>query len=58
MSAAKLAAITTLAPIFKNTVETLAGGIADYHRSFGRGMENIMGAVADRIRGSAKPGPK
>lgn len=51
MSPAALTAATALVPVFKRTVETLAGGIADYHRSPGRGTEAIMGAIADRIRG-------
>ena len=50
-----LTAVIALAPIFKGSVEKLAGGMADYNRSVGESMGNaitsIGDAIADRIRG-------
>ena len=50
-----LTAAIALAPVFKDTVEKLADGMADYNRSVGTGMGNAISsigdAIADRIRG-------
>jgi hypothetical protein len=52
----QLSAAMALAPIFKNTAETLAGGIAQGYIEIAKGCGHAIGAIGEGI-GRAIGGP-
>jgi hypothetical protein len=61
ISPALIAAVVPLASVFKGSAENISDGIGkgitSYYASIGKGAHEIMGAVADRIRGNSSPAP-